>query len=200
MVLHLLILLMLIFRFDYLRELSLRHLLVLAGLSLPFSAAGVMVVLSKVAENKRVWAGVVLVIVLIGPTLPWMLETRYADEAYLRRAGEWIRQNSEEDHVVMTDLIRVAYYADGHLIRVDDQAAPADIMARARAERPDWLVFTKRDMLNVSDDFAGELMKALQPAESLIEAHAEPGTGERNNDHVIVYRYRTEDSSPGERL
>ncbi|MHC4797688.1 MAG: ArnT family glycosyltransferase [Planctomycetota bacterium] len=187
MFLHLLILMALIFRFDYLRELSLRHVMILAGLCLPFSAAGLSVILDRVAANRRGLVGLVLVTILVGPTLPWMFETRYGDEVYLRRAGEWIGNNSGKGHRVMTDLVRVTYYADGDLIHIEHGATPAAIMARARVKKPDWLVFTEKDMLDVSTSFADELMRELHPPASLVESHREPGSGRHSEDRVIFY-------------
>ena len=131
-----------------------------------------------------------MVLVLVGPTLPWMFEARYGDEVYLRRTGEWIGEHSAKGHRVMTDLVRVAYYADGYLVLIDHGASPAVIMARARLKKPDWLVFTERDMLDVSPGFSGELMRELRSPESLVESHREPGSGRHSDNCVIVYLYR----------
>ena len=89
--LHLIILVALIIRFDYWDLFSLRHVMVLAGLTLPFSAAGVVIILDAAKEQWRRGIALLLAVAMIAPTLPWLLETRHADRAYLRQAAKWIR-------------------------------------------------------------------------------------------------------------
>jgi len=187
--LHLLILIALIIRFDYWELFSLRHAMILAGLSLPYSAAGIAVILDAAESRRRIWVAIILAVVLIGPTLPWMLETRYAHNLYLRQAGEWIRQTSGSSTRVMTLLNRVVYYADGEIVWPPFTTDAEEIVREVRKKKPDWLVLDDRRMLKQSPTFFEDLKKALRPGESLTEVFATTGTGKRAHHRALVYQF-----------
>ena len=188
--LHLLLLIALIIRFNYWELFSLRHVMVLAGLTLPFSAAGVATILGRVPEARRGLVALIVAVALIGPTLPWMLEKRYADDVYLRRAGEWIRRQAEGVPRVLAERHQAAFYAGGVRVVSPLGADAGQILAAARQARPEWLVFDERRMLGTSPDFFAELQRAVLPPEVLERVHLEPGSGKRAKDRAIVYHYR----------
>jgi len=185
--LHLLVLILLIVRFDYYRLFSLRHVLILAAMTLPFAAAGLAVVLDQIAKTRRTLLTAAILIVLVGPTLPWMLEARHAEFVGIRRAGEWIRSQSSSAKI-MTSRHRSAFYADGKWIRPPEEPSAERFAAKARKHRPDWLVFEERRVLRESPDFFEELDRALKPGETITLAHAEPGDGEPGR-RVLVYAF-----------
>ncbi len=188
--LHLVILLALIFRFDYWDMMSIRHVMILTGLTLPFAAAGVAAILDMVPQPRRRTAAILLTIGLVGPTLPWMLERRNADNLYLRRTGEWLRANSQGKPRVLTTRHAVSFYADGIDVRSPLEADVEAILAEARRLKPNYLVFDQRRMLRDKRDFFETLETSLLPGESLQKIHVEPQQQKRWLDRAIVYRYR----------
>ena len=187
--LHLWILIALIIRWDYWALFSLRHVMILAALTLPFSAAGVSVLLGAVTGRWRWGVAAILTVVMVAPTLPWLLETRHTDEAHLRRAGEWIRAHSDGPARVLTTRHRVAFYANGLHLRSPLEANVEVILAEVRARRPDYVVFDERRMLRASASFFDDLQRAIRPGESLKQVHLEAAHGTRGCERAIVYRY-----------
>ncbi len=188
--LHGLILLALIVRFDYSELFSMRHVMILAGLTLPFSAAGIVLMAELVPPARRKLAASLLLIGIIAPTVPWMFERRYADEVYLRRAGEWIRVQSPHSPRVMTTRHQAAFYAAGEQVWSPLDANHGYILAEARAKRPDWIVFDERRMLRMSPGFFESLEAALIPGESLTLEHTESQPRRGRIERALIYRYR----------
>jgi hypothetical protein len=188
--LHVLILVGLLVRFDYWDLFSLRHVTVLAGLSLPFSAAGVAAILNAVVRPRRRAVALTLAVTMIAPTLPWLLETRHADRAYLRRTGEWIRTQAGPAPRIMTTRHRVAFYANGIHVRSPLGADPEQILAQARSQEPDWLVFDQQRMLKAAPSFFEDLEQAVVPGEQLEPVHVESSPDRKGTNRAIVYRYR----------
>ena len=84
-----------------------------------------------------------LLLALVVPTLPWMLERRNVQDLYLRRAGEWIRRQQPSGRRVMTTRNMVPFYANGSMVWSPPGADLDSILAEGRVHRPDWLVFDK---------------------------------------------------------
>ena len=189
--LHFVIVVLLVLRFDYADLLSVRHTMILAGLTLPFSAAGVAAILDLVPARRRVAVGVLVVIALVAPTAPWMFEWRYAHEAYLRRAGEWIRSQQPSGAKVHTTRHRVAFYANGihQWSPLDRDKDIARILAEARAHHSDWLVFDVQRVSRYSPTFLQDLEQAAAPGE-LTRAHVEEQAVKGKVQRAIIYRYR----------
>lgn len=249
--LHAAVCLLLVLQFDYWDMFSVRHVMILAGLTLPFSAAGIVAGLKAASEypfRRRVgktagaaepgsspaapvrsreagcdesagvgggdhqgdaqagmkigpqtrrrdephgrWAMVLVLIVLVTPTLPWLLETRYVDDAYLRHAGEWIRTHGQRGGRIMTTRHRVVFYAQGQWVRSPENADIGAILGTARAMLPEWIVFDERRMLRMSKSFFQDLHRALAPGEALETAFNVEGRAGEHAERAIVYRYR----------
>lgn len=186
--LHLLILVALIIRFDYWKLFSLRHVMVLAGLTLPFAAAGAAAILDAVKLQRRMVVAIVLAVAMIGPTLPWLLEKRHLEDAHLRRTGEWIRAHDERKSRILTTRHRVAFYAGGIHVRSPLEVNAGWILDVARNEKPGWLVFDQRRMLRESEGFFDDLEAAAGGTLELV--HVAPPPDREGERRVIVYRYR----------
>ena len=108
--------------------------------SLPISAAGVAVIVDAMPARRRGVVATVITLLLTIPTLPWMLEARHAQNSYLRRAGEWIRQNTEGSPRIMTSRRRVVYYAAGEYVPLIVGTPKTRLPALFAERSPDWLV------------------------------------------------------------
>jgi hypothetical protein len=115
-VLHSILCLRLLRAFDYWDLFSVRHVLVLAAMTLPFTAAGLWQIsefLSHAARWSIPRAAFAVALVVVAPTTPWLLRTPNRDDAYLRDAGQWVREHYPLPQIILTDRWRVPYYADG---------------------------------------------------------------------------------------
>lgn len=188
MALHLAILAFLILHFDYLKLFSLRHVMVLAALTLPFSAAGVAIVLDLVPVDRRRLVMMLLAVGLIGPTLPWMLETRFVEAVHVRRAGEWIRQQEQGVPRIMTTRHLAALYANGvHIWCPWDLDAPW-VLAEARQRRPNWMMFENVPNPEQAEAFFKALGECLGRGEQLERVHETAGDGPKAH-RAIIFRY-----------
>lgn len=188
--LHVAVLLALIFQFSYWDMFAVRHTLILAGLTLPFAAAGILAVVSLVPASRRLLVEGLIVAGLIGPTVPWMIASLNTESLYLRRAGEWIRAQPPDHSRIHTTRFRVAFYGQGvwQWSPTDDDAGR--ILADARAGRPDWLVFDEKRSQRHRPAFFEELRQQLLPGETLELAHVERQEAKRAEQRALVYRYR----------
>jgi hypothetical protein len=185
--LHVTVLFLLITRFDYHDLISVRHSMILAGLTLPFSAAGIMTLLEAAPERRRGMAAAVVCVALFGPTLPYLLISQGADMLAVRRAGEWIRATAGGGQRILTTRNLAVYYANGVPLWSPREPDIERILAEARANRPRWLVFEERRMVRDEPAFFQNLQSASVPNERLELAHEAPGP--RANARVLVYRY-----------
>jgi hypothetical protein len=188
-VVHVVIVYRLVLAFDYWDMLSVRHLLVLSALTLPFSAAGLSLALTAIPGPQRRRAALLLTLVLIAPTLPWMLERRNVQDLYLRRAGEWIRTQRPAGARILTTRNMVAFYANGVHVWSPPDSELERILAEARSERPDWLVFDEQRAIRHNADFFDDLVRAALPAELIEWVHTETRQNRDRNDTARVYRY-----------
>jgi len=187
--LHLLIVIALVLRFDYWELLSVRHTLILAALTMPLAAAGCLAIIQALPQRGRTFGAVLLMGALIAPTLPWMLERRFADDRYLREAAEWLRKQPGSRRI-LTTRHRVAFYADGQHVWSPLDANVETILATARDERPDYLVFDERRLVRERPTFFSDLQSLVQPGEELELVHDQPQAAPATADHALVYRYR----------
>ncbi len=182
---HVLILFALITRFEYLDDVSLRHVFILTGLTLPFAAAGIVALLQP--YTRRLVKGSLLAAFLVIPTLPWMFEARHTEDLYLRRAGEWIRQEAGDDQRIMTTRMRIAYYAAGELLPSSPGVSVPWIYRLANEHDAQWLVFDTHRKLEQDPDFFITLEAETPEGSALERVHEEHST--RAGRSARIYRY-----------
>ncbi len=185
--LHALVVFLLILRFNYAGMFTLRHTLVFAALTLPFAAAGIAAGLDLIPPPRRRRAAALNFTILIVPTFPWMLESRYAHLTYIRRTGEWIRAQAPPAPRILTTRTPVVFYAAGQFVWAPLNNDIAATLTEARTHHPHWIVFDEHRVLASDPAFFDALHRALLPGESLTLRHAEHST--RNTHRALVYRY-----------
>jgi hypothetical protein len=189
-VLHLAIVARLLFAFDYWEMLSIRHVLVLGAITVPFAAAGVVMILRYVASERRRLVAAAIAAGLIAPTLPWMLAPRNDQDVYLRRAGEWIRSQEPSGARVLTTRNMAAFYANGVHVWSPVEPDVGRILAEARAGRPGWMVFDEQRITRTAPAFFSELRDAARPGEVIELVHKEMQRNRDKLDTARVYRYQ----------
>jgi len=189
--LHVMIAIALIVRFDYWTWFSLRHVMILAGLTLPFSAAGIAAILEMVPCRRHRIIAIVLVMALVGPTVPWMLETRHNDQLHIRKAGQWICEHGERagQLAIMTNRHRAAFYANGTWIGCPSEDEVDQILTEARYRRPQWLVFDEKRCIKAVPDFFERLERSTITGETLQRVNIVSASDDLDNDRAIIYRY-----------
>jgi len=178
--------------------LSLRHLLTLAALTLPFSAATFVWMVDQAsvrlafgrdrrARLVRPLVYLVGVVAVVAPTLPWMLRPIGGGKGYLVAAGRWLHDHSQPGELILTSRSRVAYYAERPMRVAPDTGSVRKVLAGIKAIKPDYYVV---DQVHITaphrnpDFFAGLESRPLRRRLELI--HEEPGpTGK-----VAIYRVK----------
>ncbi|HOW19074.1 MAG TPA: hypothetical protein PLC79_08555, partial [Phycisphaerae bacterium] len=179
--LHAVVCVLLIHTFDYWDLFSLRHVLVLAALTLPWTAAGLIRLVDLAAAsdirwlNRRVaWA--LAAVLLVGPTSPWLLRAPNREYVHLQRAGEWIASHYPRPQRILTDQWHVPFYAraefcerheNGHTIRWPGTADAAALVEWVRRERPTIVVLDESRLLRRNPEFFRQL-DALIAADGLL--------------------------------
>jgi hypothetical protein len=176
--LHTVVCILLIVAFDYWNLFSVRHVLVLTALTLPWTAAGLAGLVDLCSGAGRSWltpgrAWAVAAVVVVGPTLPWLLRAPNTEYAYLRQAGEWIHANYTQPQCVMTDQWHVPFYArarfcqrydKGWTLRWPGTADAAELMSWVRRERPTLVVLEESRLLKENSRFFEDLQgQAIAP-------------------------------------
>ncbi|MBI4580267.1 MAG: glycosyltransferase family 39 protein [Planctomycetes bacterium] len=187
--LHVAILAALLIQFDYWKAFSLRHVMILAGLTLPFAAAGVVLIVESLPEKRQDWATLLLGLGLVAPTLPWMFEPRHGDEAHHYSAARWMHDNTPHSPRVLADRHRMAFYAGGDYIPAPWHGNAAAYLARARTSHPDWLAFDERRMLREYPHFFDDLAAAVVPGERVERARIETNKTRHGPRRVLIYHY-----------
>ncbi len=146
-VLHLTLLYALRSSFGYL---SLRHTMVLAALTLPFSAWALCWLVDQIVARSafertgirprlRGLATLIGAVCAIAPTTPYILRTIGGDSEYLIEAGRWLRAHSEAHQSVMTTRLRLAYYADRPRYPWPDTGKIEDLRGALEKYEPDFV-------------------------------------------------------------
>jgi len=169
--LHAVVCVLLIHTFSYWDLFSLRHVLILAALTLPWTAAGLIRLVDLAAASNVRWlnrrvAWILAAALLIGPTLPWLLRAPNREYIHLRRAGEWIADHYARPQCILTDQWHVPFYArarfcerhvDGQTIRWPGTADAAGLVEWVRREKPTIGVLDESRLLRQNAEFFRQL-------------------------------------------
>jgi hypothetical protein len=187
--LHVVVLVGLLVRFHYWESFSLRHVMILAGLTLPFAAAGVVLIVESLPEARQGWAAMLLGAALVGPTVPWMFQAKFYEDASYRTAADWIQANTPHRPRVLTVYERIAFYARGDYIPGPWKSDARRYLRAARMTRPDWIAFDERRTLKETPTFFEDLAKAVRPDERVELVRVETAKLRKSERRVLIYRY-----------
>ena len=192
---HLAILFLLVARFDYLSLLSLRHALILAALTLPFTAAGLVAIVDRIApaHPRLPLIQTAFIAALVLPTTPWVVERIGQDGAACRAAGEWIRAQAGDKPRLLTRRARAAYHAHGIYIPLCRHPTEHDVVDLAQDRNAEYLVLDRkrdRDLIVLLDDE----LAAGGPYTKIAEFSNAPGEAPR----ALIYRIDRDKLTPTE--
>jgi hypothetical protein len=146
------------------------------------------VILDLIPAHRRGPAAILILLGLVVPTLPWMLDPRNAADAHIRRAGEWIRAQQPTGAKIHTEQHPVVFYATGQRLWSPREHDTARILEHARVHRPDWLVFDLRRAQKACPGFPADLEASAAPGE-LELADVEEHFAKGQRQFALVYRY-----------
>jgi hypothetical protein len=182
---------LLVVNFNYGKDLSQRHTLVLAALLLPWAAAGLDWIVRRVRERRPTANGAVVwtiaLVVAIAPTSYWLLRRRNPDTAHLAAAGRWLAENRPETALVLSSEPRVAFYADKSLKRWPAENARLDeLLSHVDLFRPDVVALDVHEALSRNPAFLDELHASLAAAGRLAPIRSFTGRDERKHRKEII--------------
>lgn len=202
-VLHAGVCVLLVLRFDYWDLIALRHVLVMAAVTLPFAAAGMVALATALPlAIRRIQAPAAWLVVgaaVIGPTLPWLLRAPNREHEYVRRTADWIHDAYKTPQRVITNEWRIPYYAGGNYVRVvidgrwaqwSGKADVADLLGWVRGQRPDLVVLDERPLRTANAGFFDELDRATQANGELRLVKTIASVGTKHPMQARVYEYR----------
>jgi 4-amino-4-deoxy-L-arabinose transferase-like glycosyltransferase len=199
--LHAAVCVLLIRSFGYWDLFSVRHVLVLTVLTLPWAAAGLVGLVDWACSARQSWltparASALVAVVVVGPTLPWLLRAPNTDYAYLRHAGEWIGARYPRPQYIMTDLWHVPLYArarfcsryvNGQTIQWPGTADADALVAWIRQERPTLVVLDEPHLRRENARFFDDLDRVAAGPGLLRLVHKVPAGDARRPKQLLVY-------------
>ncbi len=179
--------------------LSLRHVLILAALTLPFAGAtfvwlvdqASIRVASRHSRRARVVRPVLYlvgVVSVIAPTVPWMLRPIGGGNGYLISAGRWLHAHSEPDEAVLTTRNRIAYYAERTMVPGPDTGQIKHLVSYIRQLNPHYLVIEEGHITSPdrNPDFFADLENS--PLSRRLELIHEEPSRDAGDSKVLIYR------------
>jgi hypothetical protein len=94
-----------------------------------------------------------LMMVLLVTILPASLKPQRLDKIGYKEVGLWLREHTLTPPLILTDELRVAYYAGGRYLLFPPEARPEEIIAKGEKEKADYLVIEGKGT-GISDAFA----------------------------------------------
>lgn len=170
---------------------SLRHMMVLAALCLPHAAAAGDYLIGLMRDRVR-WlkgparAPLVLLAVVVGPTLPWMLEPIHADLAYYERVIDYIRKNYPRDAGVLTTRMRIPFFAD-HPYRIWPSTGDVSVLLGYIQSDTKLVVLDESRLKRRNPRFFEELERAAIETGLLKLVHEVPATGSAHPTRILIY-------------
>ena len=100
---------------------------------------------------RNVWiAQLLILIIIISVLLPKTLKPQRSDKLGIKKAGQWIRENSHiQSPAILSDSFRNAYYAGGkhvHIERIEQE------INLAREKKPDYMLITYREYMVIEEE------------------------------------------------
>jgi len=97
-------------------------------------------------------AAAIPIIILLGAMLPFGLQPQRLDKIGRKEVGLWLREPSLPSPLIITNIPRVAYYAEGEYLQFPYKAIPKRIVSKGKREGADYLIMEEKGQEN-SDAF-----------------------------------------------
>ena len=100
---------------------------------------------------RNVWiAQLLILIIIISVLLPKTLKPQRSDKLGIKKAGQWIRENSHiQSPAILSDSFRNAYYAGGKHVHIERIEQAINL---AREKKPDYMLITYREYMVIEEE------------------------------------------------
>ena len=88
---------------------------------------------------------VISILILLGPMVPFTLLPQRLDKIGRKEVGLWLQEQSLSSPVIMTNIPRVVYYAEGEYLRLPRKLIPKRIVRQGERGEADYLVIEERE-------------------------------------------------------
>ena len=100
---------------------------------------------------RNVWiAQLLILIIIISVLLPKTLKPQRSDKLGIKKAGQWIRENSHiQSPAILSDSFRNAYYAGGKHVHIERIEQAINL---AREKKADYMLITYREYMVIEEE------------------------------------------------
>lgn len=179
---------------------SLRHALVPAVLTLPWAAATFVWLIDHVSawyafhhdrRVRRVRPVACLVggLIVIGPTVPWLIRPIGGGSRFLMTAGRWLHDHSRPGEVVLAGCTRTAYFSGLPMVPWATFDSVDDLRNQINTHKPKYVVIDLSRV--VSEDRNPRFLDQLQASDlrnRLAVIHREVNPIEGLRGTILIYR------------
>jgi len=188
---------------------SARHLVPLVSACLFWAAIGFyelyhlvfMKVPSAKAPNLSTKTLVILLTAVILTLMPYVLRPQDRDKIGQKRVGKWMRENYKNSLLILTDLSRIAYYADSYFVSLQNRPGINnydDLIRFAKDKHPtsygyelgnsrsiDYIVIDKSRIARYCPNF----LDSVNPLD-LEVVHIQPKLNHSTYGELVVYKVK----------
>jgi len=122
-----------------------------------------------------------VLIIVIAALLPKTLKPQGVDKVGVKKAGHWIKENSDKPlPVIVSASSRIAYYAKGKVIQM---GGIDDALTIAREEKADYLLLTDREHQAIEKQLQQSIMK-----KEIVLVYKVQDESSFNGDMIFLYK------------
>ncbi len=120
-------------------------------------------------------------IIIISVLLPKTLKPQRFDKLGVKKAGQWIRENSHKPHpAILSALARGAYYAGGTHVPLDSINSMPTMV---RAKKVDYMLLTQKEY-----EIAEKEMRPFVQSGQIVLVYKYPEKKSLNRRNVLLFK------------
>ena len=135
---------------------------------------------------KNVWiAQLLILIIIISVLLPKTLKPQRSDKLGIKKAGQWVRENSSKPHpAILSTLARSAYYAGGTHVHLGSiNSALGRINNALRANKVDYILITQKEYEIIEKE-----MRKFVKSGQIVLVYKYPEKKSLNRRNVLLFK------------
>jgi hypothetical protein len=129
-----------------------------------------------------VWiAQLLILIIIISVLLPKTLKPQRSDKLGIKKAGQWIRENSHKPHpAILSVLARSAYYAGGTHVPLDSINS---MLTMVRAKKVDYMLMMQKEYEIIEKE-----MRPFVQSGQIVLVYKYPEKKSLNRRNVLLFK------------
>ena len=131
---------------------------------------------------RNVWiAQLLILIIIISVLLPKTLKPQRSDKLGIKKAGQWIRENSHKPHpAILSVLARSAYYAGGTHVPLDSINS---MLTMVRAKKVDYILMMQKEY-----EIREKEMRPFVQSGQIVLVYKYPEKKSLNRRNVLLFK------------